>query len=365
MKIRGIQAAAATVAAVLLLTPCAMAAPEVSAVHAALLDADSGQVLYEKNADDHALIASTTKIMTALVVCENCDLSAKVKIPKEAVGIEGSSMYLREGEILTVQDLLYGLMLHSGNDAAVALAIKCGGNVEKFVAMMNEKAAALGLQGTHYANPNGLDDDGNYSTALDLGRLAAYALKNPDFRRTVSCKSITIGQRSLHNHNKLLFRYEGAIGVKTGYTKAAGRILVSAAERGGRQLVAVTINAPNDWNDHACMLDYGFSCYQEKQLVEEGQHLGDVPVIGGLAQTVGVAAAEGFSFPMHGEEAYLVNLSVPELLYAPVEAGTDAGTATIQIGETIVGTVSVYFEGNVAQQEAKKSLLDRIFGGTN
>ena len=249
------RAAAATVAAALLLSCSVWAAPSVSAAKAVLLDASSGRVLYEKDACDRSLIASTTKIMTALVVCERCNLADRVKIPAEAVGIEGSSLYLKEGEVLTVQDLLYGLMLHSGNDAAVALAIYCGGTEADFVAMMNEKASRLGLGDTHYANPNGLDHDGNYSTALDLARLAAYALENEDFLRTVSCKTVTIGNRSLRNHNRLLFSYDGAIGVKTGYTKAAGRILVSAAERDGRRLVAVTINAPNDWNDHTALLD--------------------------------------------------------------------------------------------------------------
>lgn len=202
------------------------------------MDAASGRVLYEKNASDRSLIASTTKIMTALVVCEHCNLSDRVKIPPEAVGIEGSSMYLQEGEILTVQDLLYGLMLHSGNDAAVALAVYCGGTEPDFVTMMNEKAERLGLENTRFANPNGLDHDGNYSTALDLARLSVYALQNEAFLHTVSCKTVTVGSRTLRNHNKLLFTYDGAIGVKTGYTKAAGRILVSAAERDGRRLVA-------------------------------------------------------------------------------------------------------------------------------
>ncbi|MEA4966278.1 MAG: D-alanyl-D-alanine carboxypeptidase family protein [Oscillospiraceae bacterium] len=362
---RGMRAAAATVAAALLLASCALAAPEVSAVHAVLLDADSGRVLYEKNAEERALIASTTKIMTALLVCEQCNLADRVRIPKAAVGIEGSSIYLREGEILTVQDLLYGMMLHSGNDAAMALAIYCGGTEGDFVALMNDKAGLLGLSQTHFANPNGLDNDGNFSTALDLARLAAYAMKNSDFRCTVSCKTVTIGSRSLRNHNKLLFRYEGAIGVKTGYTKAAGRILVSAAERSGRQLIAVTINAPDDWNDHTALLDYGFSCYQTTHLVEKGQHLGSVSVVGGTAQTVGIAAAESFSFPMADTETCFVDFQVPEFLYAPVTAGQDAGTASIRVGETSVGTIPLYFETSVAQSGAKKSLFGRIFGGSD
>ena len=168
-------------------------------------------------------------------------------------------MYLKEGEVFTLQELLYGLMLSSGNDAAVALAIYCGGTVEGFAALMNDKARNLGLTGTHFENPNGLDSPGHYSTAKDLGTLAAYAMENPIFYKTVSAKNVKVGDRYLTNHNKLLWRYDGCIGVKTGYTRHAGRILVSAAERGESQLIAVTLADPDDWRDHAALLDYGFA----------------------------------------------------------------------------------------------------------
>ena len=244
--------AAALLAAVLFF-PCRVSA--VSAEKAILLDAVTGRVLFEKQADQRALIASTTKIMTALIICEQCNVLDRMRIPKEAVGIEGSSMYLQEGEVLTIQELLYGLMLHSGNDAAVALAIYCGGTVEGFAQLMNDKAHRLGLTGTHFENPNGLDSPGHYSTARDMAVLAAYAMENPIFARTVSTKTVTAGNRSLRNHNKLLWRVEGADGVKTGFTKAAGRILVSSASRQGRRLVAVTMNDPDDWQDHQKLLE--------------------------------------------------------------------------------------------------------------
>ena len=184
-------------------------ADAISAEKAILLDAATGRVLYEKDADSRSLIASTTKIMTALIVCEQCNVMDRMRIPKEAVGIEGSSMYLKVGEVLTIQELLYGLMLASGNDAAVALAIYCGGTVEGFAQLMNDKARELGLKGTHFENPNGLDSPGHYSTARDLANLAAYAMENPIFAKTVSTKSIRIGQRTLQNHNKLLSFVEG------------------------------------------------------------------------------------------------------------------------------------------------------------
>ena len=233
--------------------------PQVSAKSAALLDGMTGECLYEKNGDQRALIASTTKIMTGLLVCEAGDLDRTVTVPETAAGTEGSSMYLKSGETLTRRELLYGMMLHSGNDAALTLAISVSGSEAAFVRQMNRRACALNLTQTHFANPHGLDSGENYSTALDLARLAQAALQNEQFRAVVSTKTITCAGRTLTNHNKLLWRYDGCIGVKTGYTRHAGRILVSAAERGGRMLIAVTISDPDDWRDHVSLLDYGFA----------------------------------------------------------------------------------------------------------
>jgi len=224
--------AAALLIAAALLSPCASA---LSACRAAVLDADTGEVCFARNASEHALIASTTKIMTGLLIAEDCDPDAVVTVPQEAVGIEGSSLYLKAGEQLTVRALLYGLLLHSGNDAAVALAIYCGGTVEGFVARMNDKARTLGLKDTHFANPNGLDAPDHYSSAADLAALGAYAMENPIFAKTVSTKTVQAGGRALRNHNKLLWLLPGAEGIKTGFTKAAGRILVSSAQRQGRR----------------------------------------------------------------------------------------------------------------------------------
>ena len=233
--------------------------PQVSAKSAALLDGTTGECLCEKNGDQRALIASTTKIMTGLLVCEAGDLDRTVTVPETAAGTEGSSMYLKSGETLTRRELLYGMMLHSGNDAALTLAISVSGSEAAFVRQMNRRACALNLTQTHFANPHGLDSGENYSTALDLVRLAQAALQNEQFRAVVSTKTITCAGRTLTNHNKLLWRYDGCIGVKTGYTRHAGRILVSAAERGGRMLIAVTISDPDEWRDHVSLLDYGFA----------------------------------------------------------------------------------------------------------
>ena len=238
------------------ITPAVAEALEVSATAAVLMDADMGQVLYEKNGDRQMLIASTTKIMTALVVLEHAAPDDVITVTPDHM-VEGSSMYLKAGETVRVEELLYGLLLCSGNDAALALT-ECAGGLTPFVALMNEKAAALGMARTSFANPNGLDADGHYSTARDMAVLAAAAMENPTFRRICSSRSVTIGQRTMENHNRLLRQMEGCIGLKTGYTQAAGRTLVSCTEREGCRLVAVTLQDGNDWADHAALYDYGF-----------------------------------------------------------------------------------------------------------
>ena len=238
------------------ITPAVAEALEVSATAAVLMDADMGQVLYEKNGDRQMLIASTTKIMTALVVLERASPGEEVTVRQEHM-TEGSSMYLKPGERVTVEELLYGLLLCSGNDAAAALADHCGGTAS-FVRRMNGLARELGMEDTSFANPSGLDDDGHYSTARDMARLAVYAAGNHTFARLCSTRSVTVGGRTMTNHNRLLRTVPGCIGMKTGYTRAAGRTLVSAAERDGRRLVAVTLQDGNDWADHAALYDYGF-----------------------------------------------------------------------------------------------------------
>ena len=341
-------------------------AEAVSAQKAILMDASTGQVIYEKNADAPSLIASTTKIMTALVVCQQCNVLDRVRIPKEAVGIEGSSMYLKEGEVLTVQELLYGLMLQSGNDAAVALAIYCGGTVEGFAQLMNDKARSLGLKNTHFVNPNGLDAPDHYSTARDLAVLAAYAMEDPVFAKTVSTKQIRLGARNLTNHNKLLWQVEGAEGIKTGFTKAAGRILVSSAQRQGRRLICVTINAPDDWQDHAALLRQGFEDYHVQRVLEEGQILGLREVVGGEGDWAHLVAGEEFSYALAERESTRILLPNSSFVYAPVVEGADAGFAYVALGEKIMGKVPLMYGETIERQQEireEKNLLQRIFGG--
>ena len=334
-----------------------------SAEKAIVLDAVTGRVLYEKNADKQALIASTTKIMTALIVCEQCNVLDRMRIPKEAVGIEGSSMYLKEGEILTLQELLYGLMLSSGNDAAVALAIYCGGTVEGFAELMNDKAHLLGMKDTHFENPNGLDSPGHYSTARDLAKLAAYAMENPIFYKTVSAKTVTVGQRYLRNHNKLLWQVDGADGVKTGYTRAAGRILVSSATRNGRRLICVTLNDPNDWADHSALLEEGFARYCVQRVVSAGDRVGVLEVESGLEQKVEVLAAENFDYSLAQDENPVLVIPGPGFVYSPVTEGGNAGYAYVLLDGNAVGKFPVVYGQTIEkEQEEEPNFLEKLFG---
>lgn len=319
-------------------------AGELSAGSAILIDAASGEALYEKDADMRRLIASTTKIMTALVVLESCGLEETVEIPKECERVGGSSMYLRAGENVTVRELLYGLLLMSGNDAGLALACHCGqGSVDRFVLMMNMEAERLGLIDTSFENPHGLDGQRNYSTARDLAVLAAHAMENGTFREIVSTRSITLSGRTMRNHNKLLWRLEGACGVKTGFTKAAGRCLVSCAEYNGRSFIAVTLSDPDDWNDHEKLYRAVFDAMEERTLLKRGERTATVPIAGGGGTDV--VPAEDLSVwltPYEAEYAE-VRLYLPPFLYAAAMRGEHAGRAEIYVrGAPVAGVDLVY-----------------------
>ncbi|MCA0970295.1 D-alanyl-D-alanine carboxypeptidase [Halobacillus litoralis] len=245
----------------------------VSAEHAVLMDSESGRVLFEKDAYDSSLIASTTKIMTAIIAIESGKLDEKVEVSGQAVRTEGSSIYLTEDEKIPLRDLVYGLMLRSGNDSAVAIAEHVGGSVEGFTHLMNEKAQWLGMQSSHFENPHGLDGETHFSSAYDLGLLMAYAMKDETFREVTGSEKYLSENRDYAwmNKNKLLTKYyEPTNGGKTGFTKKAGRTLVSSAERDGMELIAVTLNAPDDWNDHQRMYEWGFEHFETVQLQKQG-----------------------------------------------------------------------------------------------
>ena len=321
--------------------PARVGAVSTSATAAILVDADSGRVLYEQNADARMLIASTTKIMTALVAIREGNLSDTVKVSKKAAYTEGSSMYLKVGEELTLETLLYGLMLCSGNDAAVAIAEHVGGSEAGFAELMNETAAELGMEHTSFANPNGLDHEDHYSTARDMAVLACAAMNNEILARIVSTRTVTIGGRTMTNHNKLLSYMDGCIGLKTGYTQAAGRTLVSCAEQEGQRLVAVTLQDGNDWADHQALYEYGFSTYPSQRLATLGQQLQEAAVHGGAVSTVPLIAADTVSWPTAKGERVETRIELEQPLTAPLTAGNRVGQAVFTWKGQEIGRVDL------------------------
>lgn len=271
----------------------------ISARSAALYQPETDTFLYLKNSNNTMPMASTTKIMTALIATERAQLSDVVIIDKNAVGIEGSSAYLKEGEKLTMEELLYALLLQSANDAAVAIAYHIGGDLQRFVSLMNDKAESLGLKNTHFTNPHGLDNEEHYTTAEDLAKIAAEALKNETFRTIASTYKKTFSSaersRTYVNHNKLLRMYDGCIGIKTGFTKRSGRCLVSAAERDGLSFISVTLDAPSDWSDHKKMLDLGYDTMEKVVLSQENEYCYKIPVINGENDSLRVINSDELS----------------------------------------------------------------------
>lgn len=345
--------------------PPPQSAPPATAAHAlALLDATSGHFLTLSNADERRPMASTTKIMTALVILENCTLGDTVTVPREAVGVEGSSIYLFENEEITVETLLYALLLSSANDAATALAIHAAGSVAEFAALMNEKAAAMGLTNTHFTNPHGLYDENHYTTARELALLTAAALSDKTFAEIVSTKRYTAPQngtdatRLFLNHNRLLRTYEGAVGVKTGFTKKSGRCLVSAATREGLTLIAVTLDDGNDWRDHAALFDWGFSEYVG--FAPEPAPL-SLPVVGGEAAEVLLVPSSSFSLTLprlHGEITCTVEL--PRFLYAGFDEGSYVGQLVYRMDGKIIGTVVLKTEAGVARTKLHRTFFEKL-----
>lgn len=340
---------------VLLLTsiiPCHAAVPTIFASAYVLMDADSGRVLLAKNETEERPIASTTKIMTALVALRSSRLTDAVTVKREHLK-EGSSMYLVEGETLTMEALLYGLMLPSGNDAAECIADSCGGR-DNFVRSMNETAAELGMTHTSFANPSGLDEAGHYSCALDMARLMAEAMREPSFARIVSTRTARAQTRVMANHNKLLGAVDGCIGGKTGYTGAAGRTLVTCAERGGLRLIAVTLHDGNDWQDHAALYDCGFASYRREVALRRGEVCAFSAVRGGELTYVPLLAAEGFAYPIAEGETLTLRCELSGVPQAPVREGQRLGEAVVLVDGAEVGRVALLAANGVKAAEGIK-----------
>lgn len=359
------------------LCPVARAAgPEVSAQSAVVLTADTGAVLFEKDGHTPRPVASTTKIMTALLALEAAQERGDplVDITQEMVAVEGSSMGLQAGDSISLTGLAAGMLLASGNDAANAAALYLDGSLESFAARMNQRAAALGMEDTHFVTPSGLDGEdaqglAHLSTAYDMALLARAALENQAFRQLCSSPSLAVEfaepvkRVTYTNHNKLLTQYQGCVGVKTGFTKEAGRCLVSAAERDGALLIAVTLNAPNDWEDHAALLDYGFSQVEPYQLAGGDVRL-TVPVVGSPEEAVSLRGSNGgeVTLPL-GQGAQVERVvRVPKFLYAPVEAGEQVGEICWYLEGQLLGSAPLTAAGAAPLQEKAPSLWGRLFG---
>ena len=341
------------------------AAPSVSAKSAVVIDADTGRILYEQDAHTRRGMASTTKIMTAIIALEHASSDMLVTVDPRACGVEGSSVYLYAGERITMEALLYALMLQSANDAAEAIAYAVAGSIDGFAALMNRKADELGLTATHFENPHGLDGETHYTTAYELGIIAAYAMKNDLFAKIVSTVKKTIPlhdgeiSRLLINHNRLLREYDDICGIKTGYTKKCGRTLVSAAERDGVRLICVTLDDGNDWADHRALLDYGFSLYGEISLM--GKICCEVPVCGGTASSVRVSTKESPTAMLpqgHGEIVSVVEM--PRFLYAGVCEGDVIGRVVFYVDGARVGEAFLYAESSVPIVR-KENFIRKIF----
>ncbi len=325
----------------LCLLPGRAEAVSTSATSAILMDVESGRVLYEQNADARMLIASTTKILTALVAIREGNPTDVVTVSHAAAYTEGSSMYLKEGEQLTLESLLYGLLMCSGNDAATAIAEHIGGSVDAFAAMMNATARQIGMTNSSFANPHGLDHERHYSTARDMARLACAAVADETLMRIASTRTATVGGRTMTNHNKLLQYMDGCIGLKTGYTRAAGRTLVSCAERNGQRLVAVTLQDGNDWADHQSLYEYGFAAYPAARPAVLGRVVDYGTVPGGLKERVPLVAADSFSWPLGQGETLETEIRLDGALSAPVLAGTKVGAAVFLVNGREAGQVDL------------------------
>ena len=333
--------------------------PETSAASYILMDAASGRTLAAQNEEDPRLIASTTKIMTALITLENCDPDVEVEIAPAWTGIEGSTMYLEPGQVMTVRDLLYGLMLASGNDAAVALACITAGDVESFASLMNVRAEELGCEHTHFENPNGLDSDEHYSCARDLALIAREAIRNDEFRKIVSTSSATVCGLTFTNHNRLLRECEGVFGVKTGYTEAAGRTLVTCCERNGVTLICVTLSDPDDWTDHAALYDWAYSEYVRDDAARNATWT--VPVIGGDTESVTVAAPDSPSVLRSAEDTVETRIELPLFVFPPIERGNSAGEISVYVnGEKTASAPLVFTESVGCSDVDAATLWDRL-----
>ena len=329
-----------------------------------VINGDNGEVIYSQNADERLPMASTTKIMTGLLLCEYGNLEKEITVTKEMLMVEGSSMGLLAGDKVTLHDLLYGLMLASGNDAANVIAFTLGGSLEGFVEMMNQKAKEMGLQNTSFATPSGLDDENHYTTAYELAVIAKYALQNEEFAKAVSCEKATLNygnppyRRSLTNHNKLLKMFDGVIGVKTGFTKKSGRCLVSAAKKDGKFVIAVTLNDPNDWQDHINLLNYGLDSIKQTEYSTKFNSF-NIPIVNGEKYMLKVDI-EPITVNSLETEGITDTVYLPQFLYAPIKKGDVLGKVIYKQNGNVIAERQITAKENVSVIKTDEKITDKI-----
>ncbi|MBQ6867488.1 MAG: D-alanyl-D-alanine carboxypeptidase [Clostridia bacterium] len=329
----------------------------ISAESYALYDVFKGEFIAGENIDKHMLFASTTKIMTALVALELYDVEEIVKIKREWTGVEGSSMYLKPDEEVSVKALLYGLLMASGNDAAVALASLHTGHQEDFVTLMNARAIGIGAQSTFFENPNGLDGKNHLTTAHDLALITAEAMKNETFRQIVATTAIEIEGRFFSNHNKLLKMDDSIIGVKTGYTRKAGRCLVSCADKGGRQYIAVTLKAPDDWDDHLSLYEKYAKTAEIAQAVDENFRI-NIPVVGKKQRAVSVISEKTVSLPIIEGETVKTVVFGPRFIYNTAVKGEKYGEMHIYVDDKLIEKANLIYAQDVENTPTKRNIFN-------
>ena len=334
-----------------------------SAKASILINADTGEVIYSQNQNEKLPMASTTKIMTALLLCEEGNMEKGITVTPQMVKVEGTSMGLLGGDKVTYKALRYGMLLASGNDAANVTAYALGGTIDGFVNMMNQRAKELGLNNTHFETPSGLDGDEHYTTAEDLANLARVCMDNPLFKEAASTKAITLEygnppyRRTLTNHNKLLKIFEGAVGVKTGFTKKAGRCLVSCAEREGKRVIAVTLKDPNDWEDHINLLNYGLEKVKTTVITPEKTDF-SISVISSQNQSVEVKIEE-YTVSSLDTSGFSCEVNLPTFLYAPVKEGDVIGSVVYYKNRTQIARRDIKASQNIEKNSPKKSFREK------
>ena len=342
-------------------------AADIPAKSMIIIESLSNRVLVEKNAYTKLPMASTTKIMTAITVIDKCDTEEIITIPKAACGVEGSSIYLQEGEKLSVKELLYGLMLRSGNDCATALALHAGGSLEGFAKLMNEKAKLLECYDSNFVNPHGLHHKDHYTTAYDLAVISSYAMKNSLFRQIVGTKTIEIPhtirgyKRTLYNKNKMLSQYGGATGIKTGFTKPAGRCLVSSAVKNGMELICVVLNCGPMWEVSMDYMDKMFDGYRLETFLQPFTYLGEIPVSKRKDTKAGYYTKESFSYPVNEDDLnkIFVRIEVPDILHPPFKKDEVIGKIKYYYDNRLIFSAKIYTIVGVENLTYKEA-LDKI-----